>query len=64
MLRHTPSEVLLVAGDHGLTRDSAANCNNLMTIGRSNLLNYISHCEVNTMNAIAEAIHNALELEW
>jgi mRNA-degrading endonuclease toxin of MazEF toxin-antitoxin module len=59
-----PSEVLLDAPEHRLARTSAANCSNRMTIARTSLLNFISHCDQDEMNAIVEAIHDALDLEW
>lgn len=63
-IRSLYTEVLLPATEHALDEDSAANCSNILTVPKSRLMEFISHADLDTMNAIATAIHEALDLEW
>ncbi len=63
-VRGLDTEVLLTPEQHGLDRRSVANCHNILTVHRTNLIAFISHTDQETMNAISEAIHIALDLPW
>lgn len=63
-VRGVNTEVAFSREEHGLDEDSVANCNNIITVPKASLIAYISHADLDAMNAIADAIHIALDLEY
>lgn len=61
-IRHIPVEVLLNEQD-GLPRESVANLDNVMTIRKSSLFEYITQLSPEKWCEVSDAIHFAFGLE-
>ena len=61
-VRGTPSEVLLPASKYDLSVDSAANCNNILTAEKTNLIDFVSRLDAADEAKLDVAIRHALAL--
>ncbi|MEM7807962.1 MAG: type II toxin-antitoxin system PemK/MazF family toxin [Planctomycetota bacterium] len=61
-IRSTPYEVLLHADEHDLDADSAANCLNLLTIPKRDLIRRVTQIDHMKMRLVSEAVIRALDL--
>ena len=62
--RDVDTQVRLTPAHHGVQRDSAANCVNILTVPQDRLIRLISRLDRTTMDEIVTAVHKALDLEW
>ena len=61
-IRGVDTEVELTPEENGVDLPCVANCHNIQTVPKASLLQLISRADADTMNAIDEAIHLALDL--
>lgn len=61
-IRGIPAEVRL-GSDDGVSRESVANLDTIMTIPKSSIQDYIASLSLEKLRAVEEAIHFALRLQ-
>ena len=59
-IRGIPSEVLLTPGEDGMFADCAVNTDNIQTIQKANLSEFITHLSQERMREVREAIEFSL----
>ena len=61
-IRGLDTEVLLTPEEHGVDNRCVVNCHNIQTVPLTSLVEFISHADVDTMNAVDDAIRIALDI--